>query len=85
MICLEVIFLFYFVGVMRLPKSAAAATLAASTPRCSTTVMVPSGSVVVVVVDTQDARLAAAIMARMVFMVVMLGVNRSRDNPAQRA
>ena len=46
---------------------------------------VPSGSVVVVVVDMQDVKLAAAMMERIVFMVVMVGVNRSRDTLAQQA
>ena len=57
----------YLVAVTNM-ISVAAPTLPWSIPRCSTTVVVPSGRVVVVMVDTQEARLSMARMA-IVFMV----------------
>jgi hypothetical protein len=58
----------YFVAEIVRVISVAAATLAWSMPRCSVTVTVPSGEVVVVVVETQEARVSVA-RARIIFMV----------------
>lgn len=59
----------YLVGRMLRLISVAATTLAASIPRCTITVTAPSGEVVVVVVETQDARLRAAAASSPIIVV----------------